>query len=452
MQTRTKTTAYWNEEAETIPAQKLQALQLERLQKTARLVYEKVPFYRQLFEQAGVTPDSLKSLEDLAKFPFTKKTDLRENYPFGLFAEPTANMIRLHASSGTKGKPTVVGYTRQDIATWSECMARSLMTGGARPGDTIHNAYGYGLFTGGLGIHYGAETMGACVVPISGGNTPRQIMLLQDFQARVLTCTPSYALNIAEALEEMKIPLDQLGLEYGIFGAEPWTQEMRVQLEARLGLKGAIDIYGLSEVMGPGVAMECVEGKNGLHVWGDHFYPEIVNPATGEPLPYGETGELVFSTLTKEGFALLRYRTGDLCTLSNDPCPCGRTHARMGKIKGRTDDMLIIRGVNVFPSEIERVLLTFEELAPYYQIILERPGALDIVSIDIEVTPEYHASRFESEEAFHLHHHELYALRQKIGQGLNSALGISVDIRVNSPHKVARSEGKAVRVVDRRPK
>ncbi len=452
MQTRIQAPMYWNKEAETLEPQKLQELQLERLQNTARLIYHKVPFYRQLFDQAGVTPDDLKSLGDLAKFPFTKKTDLRENYPFGLFAEPTTNMVRLHASSGTKGKPTVVGYTRQDIANWSECMARSLMTGGARPGDIIHNAYGYGLFTGGLGIHYGAETMGACVVPISGGNTPRQILLLQDFKARILTCTPSYALNIAEALQEAKISPEEISLQYGIFGAEPWTPEMQVQLEARLGLKGALDIYGLSEVMGPGVAMECVEGKNGLHVWGDHFYPEIVNPETGEPLPYGETGELVFSTLTKEGFALLRYRTGDLCTLNNEPCPCGRTHTRMGKLKGRTDDMLIIRGVNVFPSEIERVLLTYEELAPYYQIILERPGALDVVIAEIEVTPEYHASRFESDVAFHPDHHELYMLRQKIGQGLNSTLGISLDIRINPPRTVVRSEGKAVRVVDRRPK
>jgi phenylacetate-CoA ligase len=443
---------YWNQEVETLSREKLQSLQLERLQKTARRVYEKVPFFRQLYNQAEITPDDLKSLDDLAKFPFVKKTNLRENYPFGLFAEPTENMVRLHASSGTKGKPTVVGYTYQDIANWSECMARSLMTGGARPGDVIHNAYGYGLFTGGLGIHYGAETMGACVVPISGGNTPRQVMLLQDFQARILTCTPSYALNIAEALEEMKVSLDQLNLEYGVFGAEPWTEEMRAQLEAKLGLKGALDIYGLSEVMGPGVAMECAEGRNGLHIWEDHFYPEIINPETGEPLPYGETGELVFSTLTKEGFALLRYRTGDLCTLYNDPCPCGRTHVRMGKIKGRTDDMLIIRGVNVFPSEIERVLLTFPELAPYYQIILERPGALDLVYVDIEVTPEYHASRFESDEAFQPDHHELYTLRQRISHELHSALGISVDLRINMPHKVPRSEGKAVRVVDKRPK
>ena len=443
---------YWNEEAETMSRDKLAALQLERLQKTLRLVYAKVPFYRQLFEQAGLKPESLKSLEDLAKFPFTKKTDLRENYPFGLFAEPPEKLVRLHASSGTRGKPTVVGYTRQDIANWSECMARSLVAAGAQPGDVIHNAYGYGLFTGGLGVHYGAEAMGACVVPISGGNTPRQIMLLQDFGARILTCTPSYALNIAEAIEEQKIPRESIKLEYGIFGAEPWTEEMRAQLESRLNLKGAMDIYGLSEVMGPGVAMECVGGSKGLTIWTDHFYPEVIDPVSGQPLPYGEMGELVFSTLTKEGFPLIRYRTGDLCTLYNDPCPTGRTHVRMGKLKGRTDDMLIIRGVNVFPSEIERVLLTFQELAPYYQIIMERPGALDLVSVEVEVTPQYHASRFESDETFQPDHHELYSLRQQIGQKLNSALGINLDIRFNAPHKVARSEGKAVRVVDRRPK
>lgn len=452
MQTRTQAPVYWNAEAETLVSSKLEALQLERLQNTARRIYEKVLFYRQLFDNAGVSPESLKRLTDLSKFPFTKKTDLRENYPFNLFAEPTNKLVRLHASSGTKGKPTVVGYTASDIQQWSECMARSLMAAGARPGDIIHNAYGYGLFTGGLGIHYGAEYMGACVVPVSGGNTPRQVMLLQDFGSRILTCTPSYALNIAEVIEEQNIPRANIKLEYGVFGAEPWTDEMRVQLEGKLGLKGALDIYGLSEVMGPGVAMECVEGRNGLHVWADHFYPEIVNPTTGEALPFGETGELVFSTLTKEGFALLRYRTGDLCTLYNDACPCGRTHPRMGKIKGRTDDMLIIRGVNVFPSEIERVLFGFKELAPYYQIILERPATLDVVSVDLEVTPEYHASRFESDAAFVPDHHELFSLRQKIGQALNSALGVTIETKINLPRTVARSEGKAVRVVDRRPK
>ncbi len=452
MSPESRTIRYWNEEVETLSPEKLKEIQLERLQKTARLVYEKVPFYRQHFDRAGVTPESLRHLEDLAKFPFTKKTDLRENYPFGLFAEPIQKLVRLHASSGTRGKPTVVGYTRQDITNWSECMARSLVAGGARPGDIIHNAYGYGLFTGGLGVHYGAEFMGACVVPISGGNTPRQVMLLQDFKARILTCTPSYALNIAEALEEMHLPAENLALEYGIFGAEPWTEEMRRQLEKKLHLKGALDIYGLSEVMGPGVSMECAEGRNGLHVWSDHFYPEIINPANGDPLPYGETGELVFSTLTKEGFALLRYRTGDLCTLSHERCPCGRTHPRMGKLKGRTDDMLIIRGVNVFPSEIERVLLGFEELAPYYQIILERPGALDLVSVEVEVTPEYQAARLEGEEPTQPGHPELDPLGKRIGLALNSALGVGLEVKINLPHKVPRSEGKAVRVVDRRPK
>ncbi len=443
---------YWNKEAETLSREILKRLQLERLQKTARLVYERVPFYRRLFDEAGLTPESLRSLEDMAKFPFTKKTDLRENYPFGLFAEPQEKLIRLHASSGTKGKPTVAGYTRQDILNWSECMARSLMAGGAKPGDIIHNAYGYGLFTGGLGIHYGAELMGACVVPISGGNTPRQVMLLQDFKARILTCTPSYALNIAEALEEMKVPEENISLEYGIFGAEPWTAEMRLQLENKLNLKGALDIYGLSEVMGPGVSMECLEGRDGLHVWSDHFYPEIINPETGEPLPEGETGELVLSTLTKEGFALLRYRTGDLCSLTDEECPCGRTHPRMGKLKGRTDDMLIIRGVNVFPSEIERVLLGFEELAPYYQIILERPGTLDVVMVEVEVTPEYHGTRLEGGESLPPEHPELQKLARRLEQSLNSALGVGLEIVVNAPQKVPRSEGKAVRVVDRRPK
>jgi phenylacetate-CoA ligase len=439
---------YFNEEMETMPRNQLAKLQLERLRQTLELAYNKVPFHRQRFEAAGVKPSDLKSLEDLSRFPFTKKTDLRENYPFGLFAEPVANCVRLHASSGTKGKPTVVGYTRNDIEVWSEIVARAIVCAGGQPDDVLHIAYGYGLFTGGLGLHYGGEKLGATVVPVSGGNTPRQIMLMQDFGAVGLCCTPSYALNIAEVMDEMKIDRATIKLKYGILGAEPWTEEIRAQIEEQLGVV-AYDIYGLSEVMGPGVSMEGPE-KNGLHVWEDHFLPEIVDPHTGEPLPYGQEGELVFTSLSKEAFPVVRYRTGDLCTLYNDPVASGRTHVRMSKIKGRTDDMLIIRGVNVFPSEIERVLLGFNEIAPHYQIVLERPETLDVVSVETEVTVTF--AHHEFGDHFNPESEILGYLKRKIGQGLQQALGVNLDIRINAPHSVPRSEGKAVRVVDKRPK
>lgn len=439
---------YFNEEMETMPRPQLEKLQVERLKQTLEAAYNKVPFHRQGFDEAGVKPSDLKSLTDLQKFPFTKKTDLRENYPFGLFAESTANCIRLHASSGTKGKPTVVGYTRKDIEVWSEIVARSIVCAGGQPGDVLHVAYGYGLFTGGLGLHYGGEKLGATVIPVSGGNTPRQIMLMQDFGAVGLCCTPSYALNIAEVMDEMNIDRSSIKLKYGIFGAEPWTEEIRAQIEEKMGVI-AYDIYGLSEVMGPGVAMEGPE-KNGLHIWEDHFLPEIVNPNTGEPLPYGHEGELVFTSLTKEAFPVVRYRTGDLCTLYDEQLPNGRTHVRMSKIKGRTDDMLIIRGVNVFPSEIERVLLGFSEIAPHYQIVLERPETLDVVSVETELTATFLHHEFN--DHYDTESDILAYLKRKIGQGLQQALGVHLDVKINAPRSVPRSEGKAVRVVDKRPK
>jgi phenylacetate-CoA ligase len=439
---------FWNKDVETLDRPKLQQLQLARLQETLQRAYQRVPFHKQQFDQAGVTPSSLKSLADLSKFPFTKKSNLRDNYPFGLFAEPTDKIIRLHASSGTRGKPTVVGYTRQDIENWAEVCARSIMCAGGQPGDMLHVAYGYGLFTGGLGLHYGAEKLGACVVPASGGNTPRQIMLLQDFKAVGLACTPSYALNIADQMREMGFNPQNFNLKYGIFGAEPWTEEIRGKIEAALGLV-ALDIYGLSEVMGPGVSMECAQ-KQGLHIWEDHFLPEVVDPASGNPLPEGETGELVFTTLTKEAFPVIRYRTGDLCALYYEPCACGRTHTRMSKLKGRIDDMFIARGVNVFPSEIERVLLEFEELAPHYQIVLSRPERLDLVTVLTEVNPDFF-TKYIGSDLLSEDDAAVKALWGRVRQKLHEALGVSIEVKISAPHTIARSEGKAVRVVDNRP-
>jgi len=437
----------WNSKVETALRRDLQGIQLERLRETVERVHNCVPFYRRTFSEFGVGPKTLKSLDDLKEFPFTRKSDLRENYPFGLFAVPQKEIARLHASSGTKGKPTVVAYTREDLQVWGEVVARSLAAAGARPGDILHNAYGYGLFTGGLGIHFGAETFRATVVPVSGGRTQQQILLLQDFGPRILCCTPSYALNIAYTMEELGIPRDRLKLEIGIFGAEPWTEEMRAQLESRLRIH-ALDIYGLSEVMGPGVSMECIEGKNGLHIWEDHFLPEIVDPETGEVLPEGEEGELVFTTLTKQAMPVVRYRTGDLSRLDYGRCPCGRTMVRMNRVKARIDDMLIIRGVNVFPSEIEKVLLQLEEVAPHYQLVLERSKALDSLEIQVEIT-ESMVLRFGSFEDGQI---DLKRLGQKITSLLKDSLGLTAAVKLMKPNSIPRSEGKAVRVVDNRGK
>ena len=435
----------WNSQIETLARTELEKLQLKRLCAIVERCYERVPFYRKAFDELGVGPRTIKSLADLKELPFTRKTDLREHYPFGLFSEPLKNVNRLHASSGTKGKPTVVGYTKGDIETWAEVCARSLAAGGARPADIIHNSYGYGLFTGGLGVHYGAEKLGATVVPASGGRTQQQILLLQDFQARVLCSTPSYALNIALTLQELGIARDTIALELGIFGAEPWTEEFRAQIEAILKIK-ALDIYGLSEVMGPGVSMECLEGRNGLHIWEDHFLPEIIDPKTGESLPFGAEGELVFTTLTKEAIPVLRYRTGDISRLMPERCPCGRTMIRMARVKARLDDMLIIRGVNLYPSEIEKVLMQIEELAPNYQLILERKKALDSLEVQVEIT-ELLLTRYGTFEDGHV---ELHSLTAKIQELFKDNLGLTADVTLLKPKSLPKSEGKAVRVVDRR--
>jgi phenylacetate-CoA ligase len=435
----------WNSQIECLARKELENLQVARLQQTFERLYKHVPFYKKLLDDAGCKREQIVSVQDLERVPFTKKSDLRENYPFGMFAVPLAQVSRIHASSGTKGKPTVVGYTRNDIDVWSETCARSLAAAGARPGDILHNSYGYGLFTGGLGLHYGAETLGATVVPASSGRTQQQIMLLQDFGARILCCTPSYALNIAYTMDELGIDRSKIRLEVGIFGAEPWTEEMRGQLQDRLKID-ALDIYGLSEIMGPGVSMECSVGRNGLHIWEDHFLPEIIDPKTGARLPYGEEGELVITTLTKEAAPVLRYRTGDLSRLTPERCKCGRTMVRMARIKARIDDMLIVRGVNVFPSEIEKILLNVEGLAPHYQLMLERKKALDLLEVQVEMTEQLIERWGQVDET----HVELTALRSKIQLALKDTLGLTAEVTLLKPSSIARSEGKAVRVIDKR--
>ncbi|HDL89628.1 MAG TPA: phenylacetate--CoA ligase [Thermodesulforhabdus norvegica] len=429
----------YNMEFETLPREALEAIQLKRLKNTVERVYATVPFYRRKFDEAGVKPDQIKSLDDLKRLPFTTKQDLRENYPFGLFAVPMENVVRIHASSGTTGKPTVVGYTARDVETWAELMARALSAAGATRGDIIHNAYGYGLFTGGLGVHYGAEKLGASVIPISGGNTKRQIMIMRDFGSTILTCTPSYALHLAEVAVEMGIDPRSLKLKAGLFGAEPWSERMRDEIEKALDLV-ALDIYGLSEIIGPGVSVECLEAKRGLHIFEDHFIPEIIDPETGENLPYGETGELVITTITKEAFPVIRYRTRDITSLNPEPCVCGRTHIRMNRITGRSDDMLIIRGVNVFPSQIESVLMEIEEVEPHYQLIVEREGNLDVLTVMVEV----------GEQAFSDEVKKLQQLEKKIEKNIKEYLGVSARVQLVEPKSIERSAGKAKRVIDKR--
>ncbi|MGE5366360.1 MAG: phenylacetate--CoA ligase family protein [Betaproteobacteria bacterium] len=424
--------------AECMPRTQLAALQLDRLKKTLDRAYTKVPHFRKSFDAAHVKPEELKSLDDLAHFPFTLKTDLRDNYPFGMFAVPREQVVRVHASSGTTGRPTVVGYTRDDLDIWSDLMARSLACAGARPGDIVHNAYGYGLFTGGLGAHYGAERLGCTVVPVSGGGTERQVALLQDFGAGVLCATPSYALNIAEVANAMDIDMRELPVRCGVFGAEPWSEAMRRELESRLGIK-AIDLYGLSEIIGPGVACECDAAQNGLHGWEDHFLFEIVDPKTLERLPNGEPGELVITTLTKEALPMIRYRTRDITTLVDEPCTCDRTHLRIMRVTGRDDDMLIIRGVNVFPSQIEACLVGFPGLAPHYQIVLTREGPLDAVTIEVELGADA-----PSDQAY------AAAKAGEIRQHLKSMIGVSCTVEIKGAGAVPRSQGKAVRVKDLR--
>jgi phenylacetate-CoA ligase len=423
--------------AETMLRRDLAALQRRRLKRSLAHAYERVPHYRRKFDEAGVTPDSLGSLADIAHFPFTQKSDLRDNYPFGLFAVPRDEVLRLHASSGTTGKPTVVGYSRADLDLWSDLMARTLACAGARPGDIVHNAYGYGLFTGGLGFHYGAERLGCTVVPVSGGATERQVMLIQDFGATVLCATPSYALNIAEVAAKMGMDPAALPLRRGAFGAEPWSEPMRRDLEARLGIK-AVDVYGLSEILGPGIACEC-EAQNGLHGWEDHFLFEIIDPVSLKALPIGETGELVITTLTKEALPMVRYRTRDITRLSDAPCSCGRTHLRIMRVTGRDDDMLIIRGVNVYPSQVEAALVGCPGLAPHYQIVLFRDGPLDAMTIEVERLPDA-----PGDDA------ACAAKAGEVQQRIKSMIGVTCEVVVMARGDVPRSEGKAVRVKDRR--
>lgn len=431
----------FNVEMECMDQEEKQNLQLSRLKETVEKVYEKVPFYRKAFAEKGISPEDLCSLEDIKKLPFTVKKDLRDNYPFDLFAVETKNLVRVHASSGTSGKPTVVGYTAKDIENWSEMVARSIAIGGGEPGQFLHNAYGYGLFTGGLGLHYGSERLGMVTVPVSGGNTERQILLIEDFKPEVICGTPCYVLTIAEKMEKMGKDPRSTSLKYGIFGAEPWSEEMRAALEEKLDIK-ANDIYGLSEVMGPGVAMECHEAQNGLHIMDDHFYVEVIDPETLEPLPEGEPGELVFTSLTKEAFPVIRYRTGDIASLHKEKCACGRTSVRMSRVKGRIDDMLIVRGVNVFPSEIENCLLKVNELVPHYQLHVHADGFQEKVELHVEMTESCFALIGQN-----INHDQMDSLKHQIKQAVKSSCLVNLDIHVLSPGSIPRSEGKAVRVV-----
>ena len=426
--------------AETMPRGKLAELQLRRLRRTVKNAYQNVELHRKRFDAIGLEPGDIRALADLQRVPFTLKADLRDTYPFGMFARPREQLARLHASSGTTGKPTVVGYTAKDLKTWAGLMARSMACAGVRPGDVVHNAYGYGLFTGGLGAHYGAERLGATVVPVSGGATERQIALLLDFGARVLCATPSYALAIAEVAENEGVDLRRSSLRIGLFGAEPWSEAMRKEIQARLGLK-AVDIYGLSEIMGPGVACECEEAQAGLHGWEDHFIFEVIDVDTGMPVPEGAQGELVITTLTKEALPMLRYRTRDITRVSTESCDCGRSHLRIQRITGRNDDMLIIRGVNVYPSQIEAALIGLPGMAPHYQLVIERKGSLDHVTVEIEA--DQSAARDP----------QAYArIEQAARHHIKTMVGISTDIELKNPGEIPRSQGKAVRVRDLRPK
>ena len=429
---------YWNQTCECMPREEMNRLQGARLVDTVKRIYHNVPFYREKMQKKGVEPGDIKTIEDLSKLPFTYKQDLRDTYPYGMFAAPLSEIARIHASSGTTGRQTVVGYTRKDIDTWAEVMARTMCAAGADKNSVIQVAYGYGLFTGGLGAHYGAERIGASVIPASSGNTKRQLQIMRDFGTTMLACTPSYALFMAEELEEAGIQKSELKLKSGIFGAEPWTSGMRNEIEQRLGIL-AIDIYGLSEVIGPGVSSEC-PCKCGLHVQEDHFIPEIIDPETEEVLPPGSKGELVFSTVTKEGLPLLRYRTRDLSSLEYGKCDCGRTLVRMSKVTGRTDDMLIIRGVNVFPSQIESVLLELGETAPHYMLIVDRINNLDVMEIWVEMTQNMFSDEVRRIED----------IERKIRKEVENTLGLSAKVKLVEPKSIERSEGKAKRVLDKR--
>lgn len=429
---------YWDKEIETAPRAELEALQSYRLSVTVRRVYENVPFYKNLFDKHGVKPEDIKTVKDLSKLPFTVKQDLRDNYPYGMFATDMDNVVRIHASSGTTGKQTVVGYTENDINVWAETVARALTAAGADSKDFVHISYGYGLFTGGMGLHYGTERIKATAIPTSVGNTKRQIQIMQDFGSTILCCTPSYALYMAETMEEMGIDKSTLKLKAGIFGAEPWSEEMRREIEKKLGIK-AYDIYGLSEVMGPGVSFECCD-QSGMHINEDHFIPEIIDPETLEVLPDGQQGELVFTCITKEALPLIRYRTKDIAVLTREKCACGRTLVKMTKPRGRSDDMLIIRGVNVFPSQIESVLLEIKNITPHYQIIVDRVNNLDTLKVLVEMPQDmdFDAVRMVEEKEL------------EIKNAIESTLGIAATIKLVEPKTIVRSEGKAKRVIDNR--
>ena len=428
----------WNEQYECMPVEELKTLQLKRLRETVERVYHKVPYYLKKMDGLKVKPADIQKLGDLTKLPFMIKKDLRDNYPYGLFTVPLREIVRLQASSGTTGKPTVVGYTKGDLGRWSELMARSLVSAGADHDALVQNAFSYGLFTGGLGVHYGAERIGASIIPISVGKTKRQVMMMQEFGATMLASTPSYALHLAEAMEEMDIDQGSLALKTGVFGAEPWSDNMRREIEHNLGIK-AYDLYGLSEIMGPGVSCEC-EVQNGLHINEDHFIAEIIDPLTGEVLPAGQYGELVLTTLTKEAVPLIRYRSRDISMLLEDSCPCGRTHLRMARVTGRSDDMLIIRGINVFPSQIESVLLEIAEIEPHYLLVVDRVGNLDTLEVMVEISDKMFSDEMK----------KLDQMEKRINRALESSLGIAVKVRLVEPKTIERSETKAKRVVDLR--
>lgn len=428
----------WNKEAECMSSEEKKEIQLERLQEIVKRAYENVPYYKKRFDELNINPEDIQTLDDIKKLPFTTKTDLRDAYPFGMFAVDDEKIIEVHTSSGTTGKPTVSGYTQKDINIWGEVMARALSMANAGKNDRIQNCYGYGLFTGGLGVHYGTQKVGATVIPISAGNTNRQIEIIKDFETSIITCTPSYALYLAEVLEKQGIDIKELNLKAGVFGAEMWTEEMRAEIEKRLGID-ALNIYGLTEIIGPGVAQECME-KNGLHIFEDHFYPEIINPKTKKTLEDGEKGELVLTTLTREGMPIIRFRTKDITALRREKCECGRTQVRMDRITGRTDDMLKIRGVIVFPSQIERALLKIKDLNPQYQIIVTRPEHLDELEVQVEASPALF-----SDEVKHVEE-----VKKMIEKQIHSEIGLRVNVSLVEPESLPRSEGKAIRVIDKR--
>ncbi|BAQ09656.1 phenylacetate-CoA ligase [Bacillus sp. OxB-1] len=434
----------YNPEIESASRTQMEEWQLSGLQSTVKSVYENVEFYKKKFDELGIKPEDIQSIDDIVKLPFTIKKDFRDQYPYGLFAVPIEEVTRIHGSSGTSGKPTIVGYTEKDLKNWGVIVARALVAAGGQKSDVFHNAYGYGLFTGGLGLHQGADELGVATVPISGGNTERQITLIKDLKPRGICGTPSYILSIVEKMEDLGMNPRETELKYGIFGAEAWSEEMRATLEEKLDIK-AVDIYGLSEIMGPGVAVECHEAQDGLHIAEDHFLIEIINPDTLQPVPDGEDGEVVFTSLQKEALPVIRYRTGDIASITREKCKCGRTTTRMSRVKGRTDDMLIIRGVNVFPSEMERELLKIEGLFPVYQIHRIRKGAMDGIELHVECDSALYAEVGED-----LTHGSIAALKKKIQHQMKSTCLISVDVVINAPKTIPRSEGKAIRLIDKR--